>query len=267
VDGRPDGIVTQLLQQVPPLSGSRTNLALVNSEPGAVIAAWEDTRAGLPNVYVQRATSGLRTWAFDGIQVSAGRGQNPRLASDGNGGAIVVWYQPIGGFGPELRAQRVALNGSPVWASPILVSDVSGAQVQHTVISDGRGGAIVVWEDDRSGHFDIYAQRIDAAGGAASVVAVAPTGVPGASPAIRIRPNPCLGSAVFSLQGSDARDVHFDVFDVRGRLVRSLAADRTSGAVRWDGRDGSGRVVSAGLYWVRANAEADLPSVRLVVLR
>ncbi len=39
-----------------------------------------------------------------------------------------------------------------------------GQQSFPQVISDGAGGAIMVWEDARNVHFDIYAQRIDAKG-------------------------------------------------------------------------------------------------------
>ena len=44
------------------------------------------------------------------------------------------------------------------------VCTASGQQSFPQIVSDKAGGAIIVWEDTRSVHFDIYAQRIDAQG-------------------------------------------------------------------------------------------------------
>ncbi len=40
----------------------------------------------------------------------------------------------------------------------------ASTQITAHIVSDGAGGAIVTWEDARNGGFDIYAQRVDAAG-------------------------------------------------------------------------------------------------------
>src|SRR5262249_34089539 len=37
-------------------------------------------------------------------------------------------------------------------------------QLYPTIVSDGAGGAIVTWYDNRNGASDIYAQRVSAAG-------------------------------------------------------------------------------------------------------
>jgi hypothetical protein len=42
----------------------------------------------------------------------------------------------------------------------------AGGQLNAVSVSDGAGGAIIVWEDDYSGHLDLYAQRMDAWGNA-----------------------------------------------------------------------------------------------------
>jgi len=40
----------------------------------------------------------------------------------------------------------------------------TGSQGEPQLASDGAGGAIIAWEDERSGNYDIYAQRVDALG-------------------------------------------------------------------------------------------------------
>ena len=45
-----------------------------------------------------------------------------------------------------------------------LTSTVTSDQSNPQMISDGAGGSIIVWEDQRNGSYDIYAQRRDANG-------------------------------------------------------------------------------------------------------
>ena len=39
-----------------------------------------------------------------------------------------------------------------------------GYQEEPEICSDGRGGAIIVWRDKRTGYYDSYAQRVDSNG-------------------------------------------------------------------------------------------------------
>jgi hypothetical protein len=76
-------------------------------------------------------------------------------------------------------------------------------------------------------------------------------------------PNPAAGSVrlAYTLPGPAA--VRIDVYDVAGRLVRSLLrAERPAGAhaLTFDGCDGQGRPLDAGLYFARFTARG--PSVR-----
>ena len=58
------------------------------------------------------------------------------------------------------------LTGAPQWAANgVAVCTAGDNQFDPRLVSDGLGGAIVTWEDRRSGSsYDIYAQRVDAAG-------------------------------------------------------------------------------------------------------
>lgn len=46
-------------------------------------------------------------------------------------------------------------------ADGIAVCTATGGQLDHRVASDGAGGAVIAWEDQRAGNLDIYGQRID----------------------------------------------------------------------------------------------------------
>jgi len=89
---------------------------------------------------------------------------------------------------------------------------------------------------------------------------------------LHVAPNPIERDGVFELRnewvagrgdglaggsaGPPMGQVRFEIYDVRGRLVRRITVPPASGAAFaravWDGRDESGRHVSSGRYWVRA---------------
>ena len=64
---------------------------------------------------------------------------------------------------PQIVAPPAAAEWSP---GGIAICSASGAQQNPLIVSDGTGGAIVVWADQRAGNWDIYAQRIDHDGNA-----------------------------------------------------------------------------------------------------
>lgn len=71
------------------------------------------------------------------------------------------------------------------------------------------------------------------------------------APAVTLRaaPNPFRTETTLSLSIPDGRVTRIEVLDAAGRRVRDLGATSSS-VVRWDGRDGEGRVVPAGVYFV-----------------
>jgi hypothetical protein len=90
--------------------------------------------------------------------------QDPRVTTDGLGGAIITWYDNrIQGNITDIYAQRISANGNVQWTTngvPICIQ--SERQIYPVICSDGKGGAIICWYDSRTpGTQDIYAQRID----------------------------------------------------------------------------------------------------------
>lgn len=92
-----------------------------------------------------------------------------RIVSDGSGGLVAAWidYKNDTNVIPRIFAQRLDANGSALWAGGgvPLTANVSGRYLNSLwLIGDGTGGAIVTWDDDRSGAFDVFAQRLNADG-------------------------------------------------------------------------------------------------------
>jgi hypothetical protein len=83
-------------------------------------------------------------------------------------------------------------------------------------------------------------------------------------------PNPVHGPLDLLLTTSGPGQTRLALFDPAGRLVRVLHDGwLPSGvhSVRWDGRDGRGRAVPAGVYFVRATTEAGTVSSSVVQVR
>jgi hypothetical protein len=150
-------------------SGDQTFPVACSDGAGGVIVAWEDRR-GYPDIYAQRLDeNGRRVWAVDGLAIcTASYGQlGPRICSDGAGGAIIAWTDPRAGNVRDIYAQRVAHDGTILWtANGVAVCSEPAHQHLNDICADGFGGAILVWQDERTSasYDDVYCQRIDADG-------------------------------------------------------------------------------------------------------
>lgn len=138
---------------------------------GGSIVAWTDYRSATSHIYAQRLNSrGKIIWNSDGVPLSTAAGnQNfSQLVSDGNGGAIVVWEDYRSGSSgdyADIYAQRISPSGAVLWASDVAVCTAVHPQEKPKIASDGAGGAIIVWQDYRSGsRYEVYAQRINGNG-------------------------------------------------------------------------------------------------------
>jgi hypothetical protein len=58
-----------------------------------------------------------------------------------------------------------------------------------------------------------------------------------------------------------------EIFDLAGRLIRTLLRADGNVPMEWDGRDGGGHDAPAGIYMVRVGSTAGTPVARLVKLR
>jgi len=145
---------------------------LVSDGAGGAIVTWDDYRGGTyPDIYAQRVdAAGAPQWTANGVPLcTAPYDQGlPTIASDGLGGAIVAWYDGRSSVTSwDTYAQRVNAAGVVQWAADgVPLCTAPNRQGYPTIVSDGAGGAIVAWPDNRSGptNSNIFAQRVSAAG-------------------------------------------------------------------------------------------------------
>lgn len=149
--------------------GNQTSPVISSDGAGGAIISWIDMRSeSHGDIYIRKITSsGSPHWPTNGVPICtvAGIQYSHGHIADGNGGAIVTWYDwRYGSWG--IYAQNVNTSGAVQWMTdgiPIYIV-YSSERKKPVLISDGVGGAIFAWEDERSGNFDIYADRINAQG-------------------------------------------------------------------------------------------------------
>jgi hypothetical protein len=83
--------------------------------------------------------------------------------------------------------------------------------------------------------------------------------LPDPSLALAIYPNPAESSARLRSELVRSGPMRLSVIDASGRLCRTIASGSLPAGAHewvWDGRDGAGRSLAAGVYWIRLDTEA-----------
>jgi len=130
------------------------------------------------------ATPAVAAWDPDPsvnvpVTTAPGEAEDSFVVSDGAGGAIVV-FEEERGADLDLYAQRLDVNGDPMWdPDGVLVCGAPGDQHVYRsstgttgftpVLPDGEGGVWIAWHDGRAfgaRQNDIFLQRLDADGNA-----------------------------------------------------------------------------------------------------
>ncbi len=164
-------------------------LQVISDGADGVIVIWEEMEAQAgpnpPNatytwrIMAQRIDAKCNlSWGASGVILRTNPEnvslEEPCVTSDGSGGAIVAWHQyPAGrveGGSPEwfiqdICVQRIDSSGNILWQTsgiPLGIVKTAEGASPHTpmLVSDGSGGAIILWEDLRNGLASIYAQRV-----------------------------------------------------------------------------------------------------------
>ena len=92
---------------------------------------------------------------------------NIHSVTDDKGGIIMSWddNRNSSTTSGDIFVQRVSASGNVKWgANGLVVCDNASFQGSSNIIDAGNGSAIITWEDNRAGNYDIYAQKIDSSG-------------------------------------------------------------------------------------------------------
>ena len=169
------------------------SLIVISDGANGTIAVWDEMESQVGatlqdtshtwRVTAQRVDAkGNLSWGADGVTICTNPEnvsiEEPCATADGSGGAIVGWQQnpsgPTDESSPEwvmkdISTQRMDSSGNILWQPsgvPLQIVKTAEEASPHTplAVSDGSGGAIVMWEDMRNGLVSIYAQKMDSDG-------------------------------------------------------------------------------------------------------
>lgn len=146
--------------------GDQMKPRIVTDAGGDAVIVWVDTRNRNRDIYAQRLDStGALRWKENGVGVCTHEEDQwrPAIMPDGESGVIVAWQDMRNDY-RDIYAQKIDANGVVQWPeNGVAVTTAVEPQVWPRIVTDGGGGAIVVWIDMRKDDYsaDIYAMRID----------------------------------------------------------------------------------------------------------
>jgi hypothetical protein len=242
-------------------------------------AAWslEGPTAGLGDAFA------FEDFDEDGdLDVMMTSGSGPKFIADQE---HVRLYRNDGVVGNRLRLKLVgSLSTRAGYGAWVTCVTADGPQHRYVTGNTWRGGStmldpyfglgahtsadavVVEWP---SGIVDVYE---DVPAGLVTLeegftVTEAPVSPAGALRlAIRSRPQPSWGPVTLSVSGRSGLPATLRIYDATGRRVLSREIDAGADRVQWDGRNGDGRGVGAGIYFVRITEGSRQATTKIVRL-
>ncbi|MGD8395100.1 MAG: FG-GAP-like repeat-containing protein, partial [Candidatus Eiseniibacteriota bacterium] len=179
-------------------------------------------------------------------------------------------------------------GGSPVRGFPIQTAgEVRGSPALGDVDGDGQVELVVGASDQQLGVWDVAGDPLrqpwplfrrtpanDGNASASGLLAPEEPQRPGAAPAParigRPHPSPARPTTRLDLTLDRPEAVEWRLYGVAGRLLRRERLGRLGAGehpLEWDGRDGAGRPLPAGVYWFEVRAGAARRASRIVLVR
>src|SRR5262249_35432821 len=144
--------------------------SITSDGAGGAIMAWSDFRNGVDDdVYAQHILSTGTVdpgWTVNGVSITIAINNqyDAPIAPDGAGGAWVAYSDRRGSGGwADIYVNHVFSNGlidARIGSLGLAVCIAGQEQSLSKIVSDGAGGAIVTWQDERSFSKDIYAHHV-----------------------------------------------------------------------------------------------------------
>jgi Secretion system C-terminal sorting domain len=255
----------------------QVNPKIVSDGMGGAMMTWEDFRTGLTSdIYAQRvdSTGVVATgWNVNGVAVctSINSQSNPNIISDDDHGAIITWIDKrdsstnVNTY--DVYASRITGSFALPWtANGVPICTADSTQTNPTTVSDGSGGAIVAWQDKRSGIYEIYASRVFASG-TTPVKVADPT--PSGFALLQNYPNPFNPSTIISYQLAVNSRVTLKVYDILGKEVATLVNSRqNAGNYNVPFTAGNATLnLSSGVYFYRLQAGSFVTTKKLILMK
>lgn len=251
---------------MPPISLSQVNHEVVPDGSGGVFITWQYSNSNV--VTAQRLTSaGVNAWEGSGLDLGASASSYPQIISDGFTGAIITWYDSRGSGSGDIYAQRITGTGALLWnLKAVGVCTNSAVQNSAQITTDGNGGAIIAWADDRNNatkSTDIYAQQISASGMLGVITGL--NEISRQSMLEQNYPNPVNSDTKIRFKISESGYVSLKIFNMSGKEVSTLVKTVMNPGSYSVNVDVTG--IPAGIYIYRLQTEGKTDTKSLVVIK
>lgn len=151
---------------LPPSTAMSSNPSVVALSDGGYAIAWVVNEGRGASLQLQRYSADSVA-VGEPVRVSAtssGALAAPTMATLADGGYILAWQAPAGGFGADINAQRYNSAGQAV-GGVIRLNSVNADLREPDVIGLAGGGFVAVWQEYVMGQgYDILMRRFDASG-------------------------------------------------------------------------------------------------------
>ena len=236
--------------------------AVSAGDGGTVHVVWQDgENVGGDIFYAMFDGSGWQ--ATEQIVTGGTEAGSPSIAVDWEGRVHVAWADWRHGES-EIYYMEKDETG---WSGLARLSDAAGASMLPAIAAGPAGEVSVVWTDLRAGNADLYSRnRSDLSG-------VPGPGVAAGSETIHLSPpwpSPFTDETRIALRLSERLPLRVEVFDVAGRLVRTLREgifDAGTYDVVWDGRCAGGERAASGIYFLTGSCPGHRQAARIVLVR
>ncbi|MCD6018167.1 MAG: hypothetical protein K0S53_1288 [Bacteroidetes bacterium] len=101
------------------------------------------------------------------IAIASKSQDNCHVVSDTKGGALISWDDNRNSStnSSDIYTQRMRKTGIEKWTvGGLAICTHTATQKSSAITNASDGSAIITWEDNRSGNYDIYVQKIDSSG-------------------------------------------------------------------------------------------------------
>jgi hypothetical protein len=251
----------------------QTDPQLVSDGMGGAIISWTDYRTGVApgtaDIYAQRVNStGAVQWTATGIIICTASGDQikSQLVSDGNNGAYIVWEDHRNAGNSDIYAQRIASNAAITWsANGFGITTFSNDQQRPGIVSNGNLGAIVVWQDYRSGNnWDIYMNGFNTSGIYTAIGEVGVT-TPLEYSLSQNYPNPFNPVTKINYQLPKAGNVRVSIFNALGQEVELLIDESQNAGnhiVNWNASS-----FPSGVYVYKLESGSFVSNKKMILLK
>ncbi len=187
------------------------------------------------------------------------------MTSDGNNGAYITWEDHRNAGNSDIYAQRIASNAALNWAATgYEICTIANDQLRPSLVSNGNLGAIVVWQDYRSGsEFDVYEVGFNTTG----IIGIDPSGnnIPEEYSLSQNYPNPFNPVTLINYGIINPGNVKISVYDIQGQNLSVIVNEvQNAGehSVIWDASS-----FPSGVYFYRIESGSFTASKKMILVK